>query len=768
MNVCMCRVSRGGRAGQVALPIVLATVLAVMVSACSKDPQILKQEHFSRGQDYMAQKKFNEAIIELRNAVQIDARFGEARYQLAEAYAQTGDAENAYREYVRAADLLTDPDVQLKAGTLLLLGGRNDDAKARAEKVLADEPNNIDAHILLGNALAGMKDFDGAVEQMQRAIKTDPNPGLSYATLGNFELQRGNRPEAEAAYNKAIELDPTSASAHVALGNYRLATGDRAKAETAFAQAIELDPRSAMGLRSLVALYLTSRELAKAEPYLMKLVEESKDSAPGFVLADLYVATGRPELAIERLQVLQKVTADIVPAKLRLAAIDYSAGRKAEGFADLDEAIKAAPKAPQGYVMKARFLVAEKRLDEAVAALQTAIANAPEYPTAHFWLAETYLRQRKVDEAKAAFTETLKLTPSFVPAQIALSSLSLQARETDQALSYATQALNTAPQAPEARAALVRALIAQKNVIRARTELTTLKAQHPDLAVTHVLQGAIDMMGKDPRSAEQAFARALAIDPMSYDALNGLVATRLATGNVAAAQASIKEAVAKSPTDAMTLLIAARAHLAARDYPTAEAALRKAIEADPQRLEGYTMLGRLYAFQKRLDEAEREFDEIAKRQPNSVSANTAVATLQLALNRRAEAKARYQKVMEIDSNAAVAANNLAWMQAEDGDNLDVALQLAQTAVARLPESPEVSDTLGFVYHKKALYPQAISAFQTSIELDPRNPIYHYHLGLSYASSGDAALAKRALDSALKLSPSFAGAEDARATLATLR
>ena len=150
-----------------------------------------------------------------------------------------------------------------------------------------------------------------------------------------------------------------------------------------------------------------------------------------------------------------------------------------------------------------------------------------------------------------------------------------------------------------------------------------------------------------------------------------------------------------------------------------------------------------------------------------MGAHTAVATLQLVLNRRAEAKARYQRVLGIDPNAAVAANNLAWMQAEDGDNLDVALQHAQTAVARLPESAEVSDTLGFVYHAKGLYSQAISAFQTSIKLDPRNPIYHYHLGLSYARSGDAAQAKRSLSSALGLSPSFVVAGDARATLASL-
>src|SRR5262249_50230351 len=71
--------------------VVAALVAATLTGACSSDPETTKQRHLTRGREYFAQEKYAEAIIELRNAVQIDARFGEARYQLAEAYARTGD-----------------------------------------------------------------------------------------------------------------------------------------------------------------------------------------------------------------------------------------------------------------------------------------------------------------------------------------------------------------------------------------------------------------------------------------------------------------------------------------------------------------------------------------------------------------------------------------------------------------------------------------------------------------------------------------------------
>ena len=76
---------------------------------------------------------------------------------------------------MRAADVLTNrADVQLKAGALLLIGGRFDDAKVRAEKALALSAEDVDAHILLGNALAGLNNIDGAIAEVQEAIRLAP------------------------------------------------------------------------------------------------------------------------------------------------------------------------------------------------------------------------------------------------------------------------------------------------------------------------------------------------------------------------------------------------------------------------------------------------------------------------------------------------------------------------------------------------------------------------------------------------------------------
>jgi tetratricopeptide (TPR) repeat protein len=124
-------------------------------------------------------------------------------------------------------------------------------------------------------------------------------------------------------------------------------------------------------------------------------------------------------------------------------------------------------------------------------------------------------------------------------------------------------------------------------------------------------------------------------------------------------------------------------------------------------------------------------------------------------------------VLEIDPKAPVAANNLAWIYAASGENLDVALQLAQTAQRHLPELAAVNDTLGFIYYRKNLPALAIPMLSMSARKEPANAIYQYHLGLALAGGGERARARQALTRALVLKPGFEGAAQARAMLTSL-
>ena len=246
--------------------------LALLVSAlgtagCSKDPEVAKREFLQSGDAYAARQQHAEAVIEYRNALQQDPRFGPARLALAASYRALGDNTNASIEFVRAADLLPDNiDVQVHAGNILLVGRRFEDAMARADQALKIDPRHVDALVLRGNSLAGMSRLEDALTNIESAIANDPDRSGSYATLGAVQLVRGERTAAEVAFKRAVEVDATSVQARLALANFYLATQQPALTEATLKEALALDPAHAFANRALAYFYIGAGRVADAEP----------------------------------------------------------------------------------------------------------------------------------------------------------------------------------------------------------------------------------------------------------------------------------------------------------------------------------------------------------------------------------------------------------------------------------------------------------------------------------------------------------------------
>jgi Flp pilus assembly protein TadD len=99
--------------------------------------------------------------------------------------------------------------------------------------------------------------------------------------------------------------------------------------------------------------------------------------------------------------------------------------------------------------------------------------------------------------------------------------------------------------------------------------------------------------------------------------------------------------------------------------------------------------------------------------------------------------------------------------------LDVALQLAQTAKAGLPNVGTVSDTLGWIFYKKGLTGQAVRSLREATTQAPSQPSIRYRLGLAYLKNGDQSEARGALEQALRLNPKFPEAAEAKRALAAL-
>jgi Flp pilus assembly protein TadD len=79
----------------------------------------------------------------------------------------------------------------------------------------------------------------------------------------------------------------------------------------------------------------------------------------------------------------------------------------------------------------------------------------------------------------------------------------------------------------------------------------------------------------------------------------------------------------------------------------------------------------------------------------------------------------------------------------------------------------VNDTLGWIYYKRDLASLALEPLQQSVDKDPSNATYRYHLGLAYLKAGDKVKARSMLERALTLQLPSAEAAEARKALASI-
>jgi tetratricopeptide (TPR) repeat protein len=145
-----------------------------------------------------------------------------------------------------------------------------------------------------------------------------------------------------------------------------------------------------------------------------------------------------------------------------------------------------------------------------------------------------------------------------------------------------------------------------------------------------------------------------------------------------------------------------------------------------------------------------------------------VAIIARRQGRTDEAIRRYEQILVIDPEAVLAANNLAYLYVQSNQKLDRAIELATMAQKRVPDEPGLNDTLGWAYVKKGVPLMGLHYLKIAVDKAPQDPGNHYHMGAAYAALKDAPNAISQLEQALKLSGTFADADEARSLLQSLK
>jgi tetratricopeptide (TPR) repeat protein len=129
------------------------------------------------------------------------------------------------------------------------------------------------------------------------------------------------------------------------------------------------------------------------------------------------------------------------------------------------------------------------------------------------------------------------------------------------------------------------------------------------------------------------------------------------------------------------------------------------------------------------------------------------------------AREYFQKALDADPEYAIAMANMAWVDALEGKNLNVALGMAQKAKALIPDLPAITDTLAWVMYMKGDYADAMPLLQECIQKAPNVAEFRYHLGMTLLAVGEKAEGKQELEAALRMKLDNAEAHQAQQALA---
>jgi tetratricopeptide (TPR) repeat protein len=270
-------------------------------------------------------------------------------------------------------------------------------------------------------------------------------------------------------------------------------------------------------------------------------------------------------------------------------------------------------------------------------------------------------------------------------------------------------------------------------------------------------EAAVDAL----EQAGAAYPEVLA-DPELERALVGLL---FEAGRGDDALARARKRASDSPNDALAHDLVGRVLLRQSRVAEAAAEFERAVELDADAAAPRAGLGFIAMARGEFATAFEHFDTAAKLDPSTGEYPYRAAQARLAAGDREAAMAKLHTAIEVEPAHAAACNDLAWMLAETGGDLELALQLARRAL-RVSPSAATRDTLGWVHLKRGDGDLAEQAFAQVIAAEGETPSLLYHLGLALAAQGKTSDAIDALRRAVE-GDAFPEADAAVAELARL-
>ncbi|HZU09999.1 MAG TPA: tetratricopeptide repeat protein [Pseudacidobacterium sp.] len=624
--------------------------------------------------------------------------------EMATTYGRPEYANRAIEEYKLA--LNADPDspyLNAHLAELYFDTGRVRDAIAAAQSEIQKDPDNLEAHKLLGRiylrSLGNMQ--NGPSEQMLK--------------------------KAIDEYKEIVRLEPGSTEDHLFLGRLYMLDHDSVHAEEQFKAAQKIDPDSEDVVLNIAGLYSEQGDFQRAAQILQALPEDDQTPKTLYALGQIYDQLKDNKKALDAYQKAYDLEPDNLDVERALAQSQMNNGQKDAALKSFKDISSGDPSDAQSLLSIAKIERQQGKYEDALASLKKAKDLVSDSLEINFEEALDYDALGQFDQAAQVLSKLVADSehPSGAYSQgeknnraVFLDRLANVYREqgkTDQAIATYQKMADLGGDYTS------RAYQNMVNVYR--------DAHQYDKA-TAIAREAVTRLANDKdnlRDAKLTLASQLCDTGKADEGIS--LARSLLNGN--------------TDNDRMVYFQMAEMYIRMKRWKDAEDIINQAdqISTKPDdKANVYFERGELEERQKHYDQAESWFRKVLDLQPNSaVTLNYLgymLADRGVKLN---EALAMIKKAVQLDPQQYAYLDSLGWVYFKLGD-YTLAEENLTKALARNSGDPTVHDHLGEVYEKTNRLKLAAAQWEQSLN-------YYAHSLSADADPSDVSKVQKKLDSA---------------------
>ena len=500
--------------------ILAAGLLGVIGTAQSADSQASK--YYEDALVRFEKKDTEGAIIQLKNALQIDKNMLPVQVLLGKALLKNGDvigAEVAFNEALRLG--VNRAEIVVQLALAYTAQGKQKLLFEQQQFVLAGLPPGVQLQLLLVRASASsdLGDIKGSLKAVDDARAIDAKSAPAWLAEVPIRIRVGQIREATDASERALVLAPDSTDAWYQKGSIMHVVGNLKGALTAYDRALKLDPENVEARVSRAGIYIDLNQPKDAASDIAELQrmspEEPRAAYMQALLAERANKPGEARAALkEVIGLLDPVPMEFIRYRPQLLMLNGLAhfglneGEKAKQYLEAFQKVQG--NTPTAKLL-AQLYLRDKNVDRAVEVLETYLKAQPLDGQALTLLGSALMFKGQNARATSLMQRALqtKESPEF---HTVLGLSLLRSGQTGTAMAELETALKGDPRQTQAATSLIALYLRAGQAAKAVVVADMLVKQQPGNAGFFNLLGMAKGDAKDIAGAKAAFEQSAKLD----------------------------------------------------------------------------------------------------------------------------------------------------------------------------------------------------------------------------------------------------------------